>query len=516
MAGRTVGRLTMSMRFKLILAFNLFLAALAVLGYFTYSQLDRSKDLSDSVSSRIITRMEHAGHLAQELDRLRSLELAYILESDPQERGKTGDQLAASLDSIDTRLAGYEETFTEEPTPRDLMRLEEDYEAYLIVHARILGLTDEGRGQEALSLHSASSSDFQALTYTAHTLWHAGFEDAEAATGEAGTLITRTQYTVIGGLLAAALLIFAIGHPSSIYINNRLRALLEGTKRVSSGEFDQPIGATSGDEFQALAKAFNGMVDSLRSARDEVISLHAQTLALQEERIAFLQDRMALVVKAQENERQRVARELHDQAGQTLTALQLGLSQIEASGPTLEVQEKAASLRQQALEAMQIIRNLARDLRPSALDELGLAVALKDYTKTYSSRTDIPVELKLFGTPRRLSAETEVTLFRIAQEGLTNVAKHAQASLATVTLAFHTSTVKLTIEDDGAGFDAERALGLEQRKSLGLIGMQERGHLIGAVLQIWSRPGKGTRLVISVPSAASEASPPERELSKPR
>jgi len=501
-------------RLKLVLAFNIFLVALTGIGLLTYWQLDRSKDLSEEVNSRSIVRAESAAHLAQDLGQLRSLELAYIMESDPLERRETGDQLAAALGGIDTHLTGYEQTFTEEPPPPGLSQFQQDYQAYLAVHERILGLTDEGGEEEALALYGASTGDLQGLTDTAHTLRHIAYEDAEDTTGEATSLIGRTQYVIIGGLLAAALLIFAIGHPSSIYISNRLRALLEATERVRRGELERPIGTRGRDEFGALASAFDGMVDSLRSARDEVSSLHAQTLEMWQERIVLLQERMTQVVKAQEEERQRVARELHDQAGQTLTGLQLGLSQIEASGPTPEVQEKAASLRQLALEAMHIIRNLALDLRPSALDELGLPVALQDYTETFASRTGIPVRLELSGPPRRLSAETEITLFRIVQEGLTNVAKHAEANLVTVKLAFDSPNVKLTIEDDGVGFDVERALGVEQRKSLGLLGMQERCHLIGGELQIQSHPGKGTRLMTSVSPAAGEAAPAETDLSK--
>ncbi len=235
---------------------------------------------------------------------------------------------------------------------------------------------------------------------------------------------------------------------------------------------------------------------------------------MHEERISLLQDRMAQVVKAQEGERQRVARELHDQAGQTLTALQLGLSQMEGSGPTPDVQEEAAALRRLALEAMRIIRNLTLDLRPSALDELGLPLALRDYTETYTDRTGIPVDLTVTGAPQRLPAETEVTLFRIVQEALTNVAKHAQASQARVTLALENPVVTLTIEDDGVGFDVARALGAEQRRSLGLIGMQERCRLIGGELQIWTSPGEGTRLVITVPPAAAAAAPAEAASTK--
>jgi signal transduction histidine kinase len=516
--GRASECVTVPIRLKLVLAFNIFLAVLAAIGFLTYLQLDRSKDISKEVGSRSLVRVEHAAHIPEELGRLRSLELAYILESEPLERSETSAQMTATRRGIDTHTAEYEETFAEEAAPPAVSQLKQEYDSYLAVHERILRLTDEGDGEEALALYGASNSDFQRLADIAHSLRHMGYEDAGATSSEAMSLVSQTQYVIIGGLLAAALLIFAIGHPLSAYISNRLRALLHATEQVSRGELDRPIGIAGRDEFAALAQAFDRMVDSLRSARDEVANLHAQALAMREERIALLQERMTQVVKAQEEERQRVARELHDQAGQTLTALQLGLSHIEASGPTPEVQDKAASLRRLALEAMHIIRNLALDLRPSALDELGLPEALRYVTETFAGRTGIRAKLEVSGSPRRLSAETEVTLFRIVQEALTNVAKHAQANLVTVKLAFDNPRVELTIEDDGVGFDVERALGAERRKSLGLIGMQERCQLIGSRLQIRSRPGKGTRLVISVPSAAGETGPAEAEidLSKPR
>jgi signal transduction histidine kinase len=491
-------------RLKLVLAFNVFLAALIAFGVLTYWQLDRSKDLSQEANSRSILRAEHAAHIPQELSKLRSLELAYILESDPLDRTETGDQLTATRQSVEAHIAEYEGTFTDEPLPPAALQFEQDYQSYLAIQGRILRLTDEGSREEALALERAQIGDFQELTDTAHTLRHVAYEDAETITDEAASLIGRTQYIIIGGLLAVALLIFAIGHPLVTYINNRLRSLLDATERVSRGALDQPVDTGGGDEFAALAQAFDRMVESLRSARDQVATLHAQALDMREERITLLQDRMTQVVKAQEEERERVARELHDQAGQTLTALQLGLSHIEASGPTAEVQRAAASLRQLALEAMHIIRNLALDLRPSALDELGLPDALQYFTETFAGRTGIEAKLEVSGSPRRLPAETEVSLFRIAQEAVTNAAKHAQASLVTLRLAFNSRSVKLTIDDDGVGFDVQRALGAERRRSLGLVGMQERCHLIGGELQIRSRPGKGTRLVISVSPQGDE------------
>jgi signal transduction histidine kinase len=501
-----------SIRLKLVLAFNVFLAALAVLGYFAYSELDRSKDSSERAGSSTILRVEHAAHLAQELSLLRSLTLEYLLDDDPVQRSETADELAATVTGIDDEhIAEYEETFADEPMPEDLLRFKQEFTSYLAVQERTLLLTDQGLGSDALALYATSQGDFQAANDLAHDLRHAAYVDAEAATSDATSRISRTQYILIGGLLAAALLIFAVGHPTTIYISNRVRALLEATKRVSRGELDQPVGVDGRDEFGALAEEFDRMVGSLRTARDEVTRLHREALAMREERIDILQDQMTQVVKAQEEERQRVARELHDQAGQAITALQLGLSRLEAVGPTPETQEQAASLRELALEAMQIVRNLALDLRPSALDELGLAVALKDYVETFATRTGVTARLDVTGKQQRLPAETEVTLFRIAQEGLTNVAKHARASLVTVTLAFNHAYLRLAIEDDGVGFDTRRALGAERPRSLGIIGMRERSHLLGGELHVGSRPHEGTRIVITVPLGSEDPVPTEEE-----
>ncbi len=508
---------TMSIRLKLVLGYNLFLIALAALGFLTYWQLERSRDTSRDVSSEIMERAEQASHLDDHLDDLRSLELAYLLESDPLAQRGIASELAETLRDIDTGMRQYVATITKGPAPPDFLQFQENLGAYLGVHERIVALASEGRQQEAQALYIASDGEFRALMNLAHSLRHAAYQEAEAATSQAASFTSRAQYILMGGLVGVALFIFAIGHPLATYIDRRLHALLEGTRRVSRGQLDQPIGGRGGDEFDTLAQAFDSMVGSLRSARDEAARLHAQALAMQEERIALLQQRMSQVVKAQEQERQRVARELHDQAGQALTALQLGLSRLELAGLTPEIQEEAAALRQLTVEAMHTIHNLALDLRPSALDELGLPAALQDYIDTFSRRTGLAAKLEVSGQRQRLPVETEVALFRIAQEGLTNVAKHAQASHITIALAFEPPTLRLVIEDNGIGFDVERALTSGLRQSLGLMGMQERCRLLGGELKIHSRPRQGTKLVISLPLSRDTASTAkEEELSKRR
>ncbi len=208
------------------------------------------------------------------------------------------------------------------------------------------------------------------------------------------------------------------------------------------------------------------------------------------------------VVSAQESERQRIARELHDETGQALTALALGLK---AAAENLERDPRLAAkqldeLRQQTSAALDALRRLVADLRPSQLDDLGLAAALRWYVDDYRSRLAIDVAVKIRGTPRRLKPEVESVLFRIAQEALTNVAKHARASRVQVELDFGESLVSLSVTDDGIGFNPVHVLRPQaHRKAWGLLGMQERADLMGGRCHIISRPGHGTRIHVELP-----------------
>ena len=146
------------------------------------------------------------------------------------------------------------------------------------------------------------------------------------------------------------------------------------------------------------------------------------------------------------------------------------------------------------------LRRLARDLRPIYLEELGLASALRMLAQETGSALDIPIAFRVTGTEQRLSTETELALYRIAQEGLSNVIQHANASQATVHLDFASETVTLTITDDGRGFDVPGSPAeMAPEGHYGLLGMQERAELIGARLKIKSAPGQGTKLDVILP-----------------
>jgi signal transduction histidine kinase len=208
------------------------------------------------------------------------------------------------------------------------------------------------------------------------------------------------------------------------------------------------------------------------------------------ERVA--RDALRRIVAAQELERKRLARELHDETGQALTSILLGLKAVE-NAEAGEHRAAAAELRGQVVATLQDVRRLAVELRPTALDDFGLVPALERLAETFTEQTGIAVELEAPLGDERLPAEVETTLYRIVQEALTNVVKHAQARTVSVVIRRREGTVNAVIEDDGRGFAGEPGDGL------GLVGMRERADLVNGRFSVESRPGAGTTLVLEVP-----------------
>jgi signal transduction histidine kinase len=209
------------------------------------------------------------------------------------------------------------------------------------------------------------------------------------------------------------------------------------------------------------------------------------------------------VVGAQEAERQRIARELHDATGQSLTAISLGLRGVETmlgQADPAKLSDQIAELRTYSTNALGELRSIIADLRPSILDDMGLAAALKWYVQGFERRRGIATTLEVTGTTVRLPAEIETVLFRVTQEALTNVAKHAEASSVTVRLDYTPTQVTLTIADDGSGFDIHKILrNGEQPPGWGLLDIQERAALVGGTYRIDSQPGQGTSVQIALP-----------------
>jgi signal transduction histidine kinase len=210
------------------------------------------------------------------------------------------------------------------------------------------------------------------------------------------------------------------------------------------------------------------------------------------------------LVFAQEDERRRIAREMHDQFGEQLTALNHRIASLKGvCGDRTDLRGAVESLDQVAQQLDRDVDHLVWELRPTALDDLGLQAALATHIQTWSTRAGITAELHVSGlTGDRLASSAETTLYRIAQEALTNVAKHSRATHVGVIVERRADQVVLIVEDDGVGFDPGDTATTGQ--GLGLSGMQERASLVGAKVQVESTAGKGTTILVRMSAVPVE------------
>ncbi len=209
------------------------------------------------------------------------------------------------------------------------------------------------------------------------------------------------------------------------------------------------------------------------------------------------------LAEAEETERGRISRELHDSLGQNLTALKLGLQSVRQQGPfPNHIQETFEKFQTLADSLIRDVHRLAWELRPSVLDDLGLELALRRYAQEWSRNIGVPIDLHSQGWEgSRLSLELETTLYRVAQEALTNIAKHACARRVSLLLERRSDCVSLIVEDDGHGFEPETNLPMGTvGHKLGLLGMRERVKLVGGNLKIESSPTAGTSIFVRLPA----------------
>jgi signal transduction histidine kinase len=207
------------------------------------------------------------------------------------------------------------------------------------------------------------------------------------------------------------------------------------------------------------------------------------------------------VISAQEEERRRIARELHDETGQSLTSLALGLQALEGTEHPEGLKARTVELRSLVAKTLEEVHLLARALRPSILDDLGLVAALERCVKGYEAATGLRMDFYARGFDgRRLQLHLETALYRIVQEALTNVVKHAQARNASVLLEHRGLGVVAVVEDDGQGFDIDVVRHSRgDGQGLGINGIEERVSLLGGSLTVESKPGMGTTVVVEMP-----------------
>ncbi len=268
------------------------------------------------------------------------------------------------------------------------------------------------------------------------------------------------------------------------------------------------------------ARLLASLADFASAARQTVLALEMRHRAAAESSTARSALRRQLSL-AEEAERGRLARDLHDEVGQHLTALGLGLQALsDVAPPGSDVDRRATQLRTLTDTLGRELHALSVRLRPRALDDFGLEAALESYVEEWARQSGIAIHVHVRGPGARLSPSAESAVYRIVQEALTNVARHSGATKAGVVLERRGGYIHLIVEDDGRGFDPERAAPplADQMLGLGLLGMRERTALVGGTMDIESAPGKGTTVFVRFPVDEAPAmqqsdvvaDPPER------
>jgi signal transduction histidine kinase len=287
---------------------------------------------------------------------------------------------------------------------------------------------------------------------------------------------------LIISLLAATVLTWILTRP--------ILELVEAASAIAHGDFTHRVRRWANDEIGDLAEAFNHMAIELE-----------RTDELRREREQLRKQLLESVIATQEEERRRIARELHDGTSQNITSMIVGLRMLEASDDLEKVRQQSKQLRQAARQTLDEVHNLAVHLRPPVLDDLGLNAAISRYIQEFRQLFHIPVDFQVTGFEhKRLPPAMETAVYRILQEAMTNAGKHARAEHISVLLEARDGQVSAIVEDDGQGFQADRMLrsGLQQGK-LGLYGMQERAQQLGGSITIESEPMKGTTIYLRIP-----------------
>ncbi len=315
----------------------------------------------------------------------------------------------------------------------------------------------------------------------------------------------------VGLVVAAFSALFAWGAARSV--TEPLYVLTGEAERIATGDLDEPIPDLGTDEVGRLAAALDRMRRSLSGLIREVGEANAVLEQRVEERTAELgrlnaqlrereaarRELLRKLISAQENERKRIARELHDDTTQSLAVLVMGLeaaaSAVRSGAGTPRFDEVKAL----AVRTLDEVHRIIRDLRPSVLDDLGLYSAVRWYAESTLGPRGVAVRCEISAPRRRLPPEVETALFRVCQEALNNVARHAQAEKVLVQIEQQGEILRIDIEDDGRGFEPAPPAASDERPHFGLMGIRERVEILGGRLQVDSAPGQGTRLSIEVP-----------------
>ncbi|OQX16699.1 MAG: hypothetical protein BWK76_11235 [Desulfobulbaceae bacterium A2] len=304
----------------------------------------------------------------------------------------------------------------------------------------------------------------------------------------------RSQMSSLTAALAQATLFVAVCAVALSFLLTRLitkplHEMLRATRAVMREDYSLTLRQDRSDELGRLSGAFNAMMAGLYQASQ-----------LRGEREQLRRDFLQRVIAGQEGERKRIARELHDQTGQALASFMVELKMLENAAGSEELHQGIQRLQRAITKEMASLHNLALELRPSVLDDLGLVPAVEMLVRDFNERHDIIAELTIIGCgDKRADPCTETCIYRIVQEALGNVVRHARAGRVTVLLEWRGEKIRGVIEDDGRGFEVSAS---GESGHLGILGMRERAQLLRGSFHLESGPEQGTIIVFEVPAVA--------------
>ncbi|HWR43062.1 ATP-binding protein [Sporomusa sp.] len=274
-----------------------------------------------------------------------------------------------------------------------------------------------------------------------------------------------------------------------------LRGLTQAAEQIRRGNFQVYADIPHEDEVGQLSKVFNDMAQSLREKQLENNRLLEELRTKEALRAGLIKK----LFSVQEEERKRLSRELHDETGQLLASLLAYMKLLLSKLVNDEQKEVLLAARNVAMDALGGLRKIAVELRPPVLDDLGLPAAMKKYIQTFSEQQGLPVHFSVQEDNVDMGSEVSSALYRILQESLTNIAKHAQASSVYITLSVNDKRVEMVIKDDGLGIGTGTVQTAYYKNRVGIYGMRERAEMLGGSLSIESGKAGGTTVVVTLP-----------------
>jgi len=369
----------------------------------------------------------------------------------------------------------------------------------------VLGHTfGDGFPLDLLSANSVASTDYEnsiAIQTDEGQIWDVAVPifDGRAGIARVGIsdqLVIMTINAITSQLLLTTILVSAIGISAATFLTwvltRPILELVRATQAVKQGDFSHQVTVSANDEIGELIHNFNDMTHTLAKS-------HSERLEREQLRVQYVNG----VITAQEDERKRIARELHDSTSQSLTSLLVGLRTMGDTCQRCVTHNRIDELRTIASHILDDVHRLALQLRPSVLDDLGLPEAIRKQVAEYQKHHPIQIDVMIIGLDdQRLPPTIETALYRITQEALTNIVRHANAKTASILIESQKDKALVIIDDDGKGFNPDFVYHKEGH--LGLYGMKERAELLGGQMVIESGMNSGTSLYIEIPLIQSE------------